>query len=155
MDENLDTLEERLRTLREKMLADAPAHLKKLGKILRRSVETGKFAKLRRFFRVNSIVVSREDLPAMRDLLIIKRIDLKDLEPAARERLRARTLSKENPIMMSKDYQEAAQRGEIPSCRDCEWFVQAPNDGEKDDEKSCVAMGTKGADQACFGFTAH
>ena len=155
MDEQLDALEARLCKMREKVLADAPAHIRRLGRILRRSAETDNLVRLRRYLRGHDIKVARKDLPAVRDYLIINRIDLKDLEPAARERLRARTLIKEDPRLMSLDYRKVAQRGEVPSCRDCRWFVTPPEDGEQDEEKSCVAMGTKGADQACFGFTLH
>jgi hypothetical protein len=155
MDEQLDTLEKHLRKMREKVLADAPAHIRQLGRILRRSVETDSLVKFRHFLREHDLKVARKDLPAVRDYLIINRIDLKDLEPAARERLRARMLIKEDPRLMSEDYRNVAQRGEVPSCRDCRWFVIPPEDGDQDGEKSCVAMGTKGADQACYGFTLH
>lgn len=85
-------------------------------------------------------------------------IDLKDLEPDARARLRARTLAGDDASRMTDDYRAGLERGADLRCRDCRWFVQAPNDGDSadvDQTKSCVALGTKGADAACFGFQAH
>lgn len=82
-------------------------------------------------------------------------IDLKDLEPDARARLRARTLASDDASQMTDDYRAGLERRSDLRCRDCQWFVQAPNDGDLtnvDQSKSCVELGTKGADVACFGF---
>jgi len=150
---SLPELQEMLEQAKERVLAKAPEHLRELGPILRRSVERGSLVKFRRFLAKHEIEIPRAQQEAFRDYLIIHRIDLKDLEPAARQRLRARTLAAEDPRKMTADYRAAASRGDVPSCRDCRWFVTAPNDGEPGGEKSCVQRGTKGADQACIGFT--
>ncbi len=84
-------------------------------------------------------------------------IDLKDLEPEARARLRAHTLASEDASCMTDDYRAGLERGRDLRCRDCRWFVKAPTDCDLNDPnamKSCVELGTKGADAACFGFRA-
>jgi len=145
-------LEELLDRSRRVLLETAPEHLRELGPILRKSAATESISKFRRFLRDHDIQICRQNLPIFRDLLIISRIDLKDIEPAARERLRARTLAKEDPRMMSVDYKRAAGSGRLPRCRDCRWFVTAPEDGKAGGDKPCVQFGTKGVDTACFGF---
>jgi hypothetical protein len=149
----LDELEQQLKDASAKIQAQAPAHIRRLGKILRRSVKKDTLVKLRRFLKEQNIRIARRDLEAFRDHLIIHRIDLKDLEPAARARIFDRAHAKEDPRRMSPDYMTAANRGRIPNCRDCRWFVTAPKDDGDNAEKSCVEMGTKGADTACYGFT--
>ena len=143
-----DVLMEAYTQAAKRCFEGSPPHLVRLGKLLRRSVEKDTTVKLRRFLTEQNIHVKRKDLPIFRDLLIVGRVDLKDLEPEARKRLRARTLLGEDPEMMTADYKDAMSSDDLPTCRDCEWFVKAP-DGE---EKSCVEFGTKGADMACFGF---
>lgn len=149
----LEEIERQIQEAVERVNSQTPEHLKLLGKILRRSIETGNMAKLRRFLKEQDIEVPRKELESFRDHLIIHRIDLKDLEPAARARLFARAHAKEDPRNMSPSYRAAVAQGVIPSCRDCRWFVTAPNDGENNADKSCVELGTKGADIACYGFT--
>lgn len=149
----LDEFEQGLKDAKARIEKQTPVHLRRLGKILRRSVEKNTLVKLRRFLRDHNIRVARKDLESFRDHLIIHRIDLKDLEPAARARIFARAHAREDPRRMSPDYSQAIEGGSIPNCRDCRWFVTAPNDGEDNSDKSCVEMGTKGADVACFGFT--
>jgi hypothetical protein len=150
----LEDIEKQLQEAVERVNAQTPEHLKRLGKILRRSIETGSLVKLRRFLKEHDVEVPRRDIECFRDHLIIHRIDLKDLEPAARARLFARAHAKEDPRNMSPSYRASVAQGIIPSCRDCRWFVTAPNDGEGDHSgKSCVELGTKGADIACYGFT--
>jgi len=146
-------LEEILERSKEAVLKSAPEHLRRLGPILRQSAETDSLASLRRFLRDHDIQIPRRHLPAFRDYLIIHRIDLKDIEPAARERLRARTLANDDPRRMSPDYERVIRDGTVPCCRDCRWFVTAPEDGDPDSDKPCTQMGTKGADVACYGFT--
>lgn len=149
----LDDFERQIKESYKRLEAAAPAHIRQLGKILRRSVAKDTLVKLRRFLKKHGIHIMKRDLEHFRDHLIINRVDLKDLEPAARARLRARTLAKEDSRNMSVDYRRAAASGRLPNCRDCRWFVTAPNDGGEGSDKACVEFGTKGADTACLGFT--
>jgi len=137
---------------REEQWKNTPEHIQELGGVVRRSVDQD-VAELEAFLSKHEIPVDRERLEEFRDLLIVKRVDLKDLEPAARARLRARTLQHDDPRQMTADYSSAASAGEVPRCRDCRWFVAAPQDGSPTGDKPCTALGTKGSDQACFGFT--
>jgi hypothetical protein len=146
-------LESRIKQWRESMLASAPAHIRALGLILRRSVRTGSLAGLRRFVRKHGIDVPQSMLRSFRDYLITQRIDLKDLEPAAREALREQTLASEDEAIQTEDYRQGVRDGDDLRCRDCRWFVIAPNDDSPASGQTCVELGTKGADQACFGFT--
>ena len=151
-------LEEMAKQLEEgvqRVMSQTPKHLRELGKILRRSVKKDTMVKFRRFLKKHNIRIARKDLEAFRDHLIIHRIDLKDLEPEARERIFAMAHAREDSRNMTPDYRAAAERGSVPRCRDCRWFVTPPKDGETNGDKSCVEMGTKGADQACYGFTAQ
>lgn len=152
-DPKLTELEELLVRSREAVLAQAPEHLRELGPILRKSAANDSLSTFRRFLRDHDIQIARRHLPAFRDFLIVNRIDLKDIEPAARERLRARTLAAEDPRKMSVDYRSAVVSGRVPQCRDCRWFVSAPQDGDPDGDKPCTQFGTKGVDVACYGFT--
>lgn len=131
---------------------DTPDYLKELGDVLRRSVDHD-LVELTAFLSKHEIQVAVELLPEFRDVLIVKRIDLKDLEPAARARLRTRLLQTDDPSHMTPDYVAATQAGEVPRCRSCRWFVTAPGDATAGADKPCTSFGTKGADQACFGFT--
>jgi len=146
-------LETLLENHREEVLRNAPEHLRVLGPILRNSAETDALAEFQKFLSDHDISIPDCHLVAFRDYLIIHRIDLKDIEPLARERLRARTLAKEDPRRMSVDYQAVIESGLIPTCRDCKWFVAAPEDGGTNSDKSCAQMGTKGVDVACYGFS--
>jgi len=131
---------------------ETPEHLKELGQVLRRSVDHD-VDELAAFLSKHEIQVAAEHLAEFRDVLIVKRIDMKDLEPAARARLRARLLQADDPRHMTADYAAAIQAGEVPRCRSCRWFVTAPGDTTAGGDKPCTSFGTKGADQACFGFT--
>lgn len=144
--------ERRLKTASEAMQQQAPEHVIELGEIIRKNIAGGSIVKFKRFLREHEIDIPRRDLEAFRDHLIIQRIDLKDLEPAARDRIFMRAHAKEDPIHKSEDFIRASKDG-IPRCRNCRWFVTAPQDSDCNDEKSCVEMGTKGADVACYGFT--
>lgn len=137
---------------RDQQWKNSPEHIQQLGEVLRRSVDQD-VSGLAQFLKTHEIEVAPEHLEEFRDVLIVKRIDLKDLEPAARERLRAQTLSSDDPSQMTLDYIEAAKAGGVPQCRNCRWFVTAPGDGTPTGDQPCVNFGTKGADQACFGFT--
>jgi len=152
---HLETLETEIQQAQKKILDEAPDHLLQLGGILRRSTETESLEEFRSYLQKHSIDIAggERELALFRDLLIIRRIDLKDLEPEARQRLRFHTLIQENPKNMSSDYRAAISEGDIPNCRDCRWFVTPPNDGQEGSDKACVEFGTKGADQACYGFT--
>lgn len=134
-------------------LAQAPVHVRRLGKILRRSVQTGRLDGFRRYLYRHRFDVAPEKIAWLRDYLIVRRIDLKDLEPAARARLRKRTLVDDDVSMMTDDYRAAG--GSPLFCRGCRWFVTAPNDETEQGAKSCVELGTKGADTACYGYVAR
>jgi hypothetical protein len=139
---------------RARALASRPAHVRALSKILRRGAETGRLGGLIRWCHEQRIPI-RRDLSLFRDFLITQMIELKDLEPSARARLRARTLASEDSARMSDDYRAGLERGTDLRCRDCRWFIQAPRDGDSadaDQTKSCVELGTKGIDIACLGF---
>lgn len=136
----------------EQQWNDTPEHLKKLGDVLRRSVGHD-VAELAAFLSQHEITVDAHLLEVFRDVLIVKRIDLKDLEPEARARLRARLLQADDSSQMTPDYLAAVKDGEVPRCRACRWFVTAPGDGSPGGDRPCTSYGTKGADQACFGFT--
>jgi hypothetical protein len=148
-------LEELIRNEMMKRLAQAPEPVRRLGKIIRRSVRTGQLHELRRFFYRHGIRVRPEQTARFRDHLILERIDLKDLEPAARARLRTHTLASDDASQMTDDYRLAIQAGDQLYCRSCRWFVTAPQDGSESGSKSCVELGTKGADVACYGYTAR
>ena len=153
--QRLEAFEAELEAARQRILQEAPEHIQELGPILRRSVESDDLSEFCAFLQEQGMAagIPLEQLGAFRDLLIVQRIDLKDLEPDARVRLRHRTLAQEDSHLMTEDYHSAVKGGQIPHCRDCRWFVTAPKDGEDNGDKSCVQMGTKGADQACIGFT--
>ena len=131
-----------------------PEQLALLGTIVRKTLELDDLEPLRVFLDEHSITVSSENLREFRDLLIIKRIDLRDLEPAARKRLRLMTLAREDDLRLpTGDYRAVLAAGGFPHCKDCRWFIHAPNDETPNGDKSCVALGTKGIDLACKGFT--
>jgi hypothetical protein len=149
----LEEYERRIKTATEALQQEAPEHIKTLGNIIRKSVATGSTVKLKRFLSEHEIDVAPRHLEAFRDHLIIHRIDLKDLEPEARARIFLRAHACENPSNMTEDFRKEIQVNNHPKCRNCRWFVTAPKDGDDNSEKSCVEMGTKGADRACYGFT--
>lgn len=153
--QHLETLETEIQKAQKELLEQTPEHILELGNVLRRSIETEGLDEFRSYLQEHTIEIAggERELYRFRDLLITQRIDMKDLEPDARARLRTYTLAAEDQNTMSLDYQTVASTGTLPRCRDCQWFVTPPNDGEENADKSCVAMGTKGADQACFGFT--
>lgn len=138
---------------RESFLKALPEHLAILGAVVRESVQTGDLERFATYLAEQGISMPTEQLEHFRDLVIVRRLDLKDLEPAARERLRARTLKTQSSLLQSADYRAAVERGETPRCRDCAHFVTAPHDDTPGGEKSCVELGTKGVDAACFGYT--
>lgn len=155
-DDEIVKFQEQMKQWREQMLASLPAHLRVLGRILRRSIKYNSLLGLRRFLRKHRIDVpmSESGLRTFRDLLIIQRIDLKDLEPQARARLRLRTLRDQDLGEATNEYRTGRAAGLDLRCRDCRYFVEAPNDGDGDDhDKSCVELGVKGVDLACAGFT--
>ncbi|KKL64753.1 hypothetical protein LCGC14_2161830 [marine sediment metagenome] len=134
----------------EEVLRRGPKVIREVAGIIR----SGDLKKFRKFLRRHNIVIMNDDAASFRDYLILRRIDLRDLEPEARVRLRTGTLANQDPTQVTDDYlQGTLSPGIDLHCRDCKWFVTAPNDdaGENHD-KSCVTMGTKGIDKACFGF---
>lgn len=146
---NPSEIEEKIKAFQEGLLAQAPKHLKKLGKILRR----------RSIFSMHKFLVDHgyagkvlaSDLPLFMDYLITQRIDLKDMHDEARERLRERTLMDQPPESKTIDYKRYVESGSNPiHCRDCQWFMNSPSN----EEKSCVQLGgAKGCDEPCYGFT--
>lgn len=144
--------ESRIDDAKETLQQEAPEHIIELGIIIRRSVSDGSLEKLKIFLDEHKISVPDGDLEAFRDHLIIHRIDLKALEPEARARMFMRAHAKEDKINMTDDFRIAMNKGVAPKCRSCRWFITAPVDSDCNDEKSCVEMGTKGADTACYGF---
>jgi hypothetical protein len=149
----LEEYERRIKDASAALQQEAPEHVKELGDIIRKSVANKSLVKFKRFLRKHEIDIGTRDLEAFRDHLIIHRIDLKDLEPEARARIFLMAHAKEDSSKMTEDYRAEIRINSHPSCRDCRWFVTAPNDSDDNAEKSCVEMGTKGADRACYGFT--
>ena len=148
LDLNDPSIEERLKKIQKEMIASAPKHIKKLGKILR----SKSILRFRWFLARHGYAgkISPEDLPLFMDYLITQRIDLKDMEPEARKNLRAYSLRSEPESEKTNDYRILVEApGSPPTCKDCEWFMKIPP-GE---DKNCVALGTKGIDKPCYGFT--
>lgn len=135
--------------------ASLPSHIQKLCTIVRRSVVTGRLGALDRWCKRQGLAIGRRQLGPFRDFLITRLLDLQELEPDARARLRQQNLVGQDARQMSEDYRRGLERGEDLRCRDCRYFVAAPDDGDPNDtscDKSCVALGTKGADRACLGY---
>jgi hypothetical protein len=154
--ERLAELEQQLAEWRRRALDALPAHARALGPLLRRSVRTGRTNALARWCKRQNIRVRRRDLLALRDYLITRHLALRDLEPDARARLRDKALEREDLSLATPDYLGGIRAGDDLRCRDCHWFVEAPKDDDPvdmNDGKSCVELGTKGADRACAGFT--
>ena len=151
-DSILEAFEAELDAAKKRILENVPEHIIALGGIIRSGIEEGTIASFRDFLNEHSIPFQEDWLHDLRDLIVIQRFDLKDLEPEARQRLRHRTLEQDAHVP-TDDYVAACKSGSIPNCCDCEWFVNAPNDSDDNSELSCVQMGTKGADLACVGFT--
>lgn len=146
---------------RESFAKALPEHLARFGEIVRESIRTGELTEFATFLAEQGVQVNDElpthwstsKLEHLRDLVILRRLDLKDLAPAARERLRARALDTQSTIFRAVDYDAAINAGETPRCRDCVHFVIAPHDGLPGGDKSCVELGAKGLDAACFGYS--
>jgi len=151
--ERLAEFEEDIKAAKEQILGSVPEDIANLGALLKESLVTGDLSDFRAFLEKRDMLFEGIRLEHLRDLIIVQRFDLKEFEPAARRRLRARTLLTDDQSMMTADYRKAVSTGVVPNCRDCQWFVTAPQDSDCNDELSCVALGTKGADQACVGFT--
>lgn len=149
----LKDFETKLKAWQEEQLLEAPEQVRRVANVVRISVATGSTRAFGKFLRKYGIDVQESRLEQFRDYLITRRHDLKDLEPAARNRLRRFILKDEDPTRMTSDYKMMQAAREQPFCRDCRYFVEAPHDGEPDGEKACVEFGTKGADLACYGFT--
>jgi hypothetical protein len=151
--ERQESFEEDIRAAKERILKSVPEDIANLGTLLRRSLATGDLSEFIAFLENRNMHFEENRVEHLRDLIIVQRFDLKEFEPAARERLRARTLLVDDVSMMTADYSQAVASGSVPSCRDCQYFVTAPKDGTTEgDDKACVEFGTKGADQACVGF---
>ena len=149
-------LEDRIKAWREQALKQLPAHVRALSPILRRAVHTHRVRRLQRWCHKHGFDIPRRQLPLFRDFLITQLVDLKDLEPDARARLRHHWLAQQDPSQMTDDYLAGVRSGADLRCRGCRWFVRAPSDDDRadpTDDKSCVALGTKGVDVACYGFS--
>jgi hypothetical protein len=150
---SVDDLEAQFAAVRQKYLEALPEHLRTLGDILRRTVAENDLAPLAKFLAEQEIEVAADKLEHFRDLLIVRRLDLKDLEPDARQRLRSRVVAIQDSTQMTADYVAAKTAGAVPRCRGCRYFVTPPNDGSVDGDKACVSFGTRGGDEACYGYT--
>ena len=142
-------IKEKLEELQKSIEANAPAHIKKLGKILRRR----SVFSLRRFLVDNGYAgkIGLADLPLFMDYLITQRIDMKDMHDEARSRLRIQTLLNQPKEAKTSDYVKYIEESIEPMyCKNCQWFMEPPP-GE---EESCIkAGGSKGCDEPCYGFT--
>lgn len=148
LDMNDPELDKKLKSIHEEIYKVTREDLHKLGKILRkRSVFFFK-----RFLKKHKIKMPAEHIPLFMDYLITKRIDLKDMEPAARVRLREYMLKNQPKDLKTRDYLLYVESELAPSdpvtCKSCRWFIVAPP-GEHD---TCVELGTKGSDRPCYGY---
>ena len=153
--EHVINLEDRIKAWREQALKQLPRHVRALSPILRRAVHTHRVRGLQRWCYKHGFDIPRRQLPLFRDCLITQLIDLKDLEPDARARLRYHWLAQQDASVMTDAYLAGSWQGADLRCRDCHWFVTAPEYDDCTDRnfgKSCVELGTKGVDAACFGF---
>jgi len=148
LDVNDPDVQSKMDGLHQQMLAGSPKRVRQLGKILRARSVTRMRLFLLRYGLGGKI--KKHELPLFMDWLITKRIDLKDMEPEARKRLRVHTLENQPEGEKTEDYTVFIESSGKPlTCKHCSWFVVAP----PDEEKSCVEMGTKGIDTPCYGFT--
>jgi hypothetical protein len=142
-------LEKKLQDIQQTVLGQTEKQSAKLGKILRRR---GLFS-FKMFLRKHKIKLPKEQVPLFMDYLITKRSDLKDLEPEARRRLRQYKLKDQPEHLKTRDYLIYIESELAPTppltCKNCRWFMSAPP-GYVD---SCVELGTKGADDPCYGYT--
>ena len=141
-------LEKKLSAIRSQLLASSPKHVQQLGRILRRR----SIFFFKQFLRKLGMLdkIPKEMVSLFMDYLIIKRIDLRDMEPDARRRLREATLEDQPEEEKTDDYKAYVENSEDPPmCKHCRWFMETP----PEDEKTCVELGTKGNDFPCFGFT--
>ena len=148
LDVNDPQLEQKLQALKNEVLEHTKKDIEKLGKILRRR---GLFS-FKMFLRKRKINLPQEHIPLFMDYLITKRIDLKDMEGDARQRLRQHLLKDEPENVKTEHYRLYVENCRPPNtpttCKDCLWFMLAPP-GE---HTSCVKLGTKGSDAPCYGF---
>ena len=141
-------IEKKLDAIKSQLLASAPKNVQMLGKILRR----GSMFFFKQFLKKNNLLhqIPNNMVPLFRDYLIVNRTDLKDMWPESRSRLREATLEGQPEEEKTEDYKKYIDDSDDPpTCKHCSWFVDIP-EGE---EKTCVAMGTKGTDFPCYGFT--
>ena len=140
-------LEQKLNALNAQLVASAPEHIRRLGRILRR----GSLFFFKNYLAERGILhkIPKEMVPLFMDYLIVKRLDLADLAAESRTRLRDAMLEDQPEDCKTEDYVRYVEKAtNPPSCKACRWFVQAPAEGEA----SCVALGSKGADFPCYGF---
>ena len=138
-----------LKTRLEDQLKLAPKAIRRVARVIRR----GNLKKFRRFLRQSNINIPNNQADSFRDYLITQRIDLKDMEPMARARLRMLTIKQDDDQLATGDYLAATSAGVDLRCVDCSWFAMAPNDGDGENaEKTCIQLGAKGVDEACIGF---
>jgi len=149
----IEAFEADIQKAKDRILDSVSEDIANLGALIKESLATGDLSEFQGFLAKQEMHFAGSKLEYLRDLIIVQRFDLKEFEPEARLRLRQRTLLAEDPAMMTPDYKAAVEKDGIPHCRDCRWFVTGPTDMGALDDKSCVELGTKGADQACIGFT--
>ena len=156
MDARIADLDQQIALWQKAALSALPPRLRRLSPLLRRAAKTGRVRKLARWCQRQGLAIPKRSLPLFRDFLITRMLDLRDLEPAARARLRRHHLHQLVDAHATADYRDGVEKGEDLRCRDCRWFVCAPHDGDASDPSSdqpCAALGAKGADAACPGFT--
>lgn len=145
-------LRAQLATWQTKQAGPVPLHIQILGHILRRSAATGKLGAFRRFLRRHKIECANELVSLFRDSLIVQRADLRDLQAAARMRLRLASLRDQEDVQMTADYRQAKTDREAVHCRDCHFLRHAPMDDGPESQKTCADLGAQGSDVACYGF---
>lgn len=141
----------------EQLMAELPEEVRRLGNVIRMSLKFGTTRSLERYLRKLGFQVDRNRVEQLRDVLILNRSDLLELAPAARQRLRVVYLRDQPGGAMTEDFAMALhlasgipERG--PRCGQCQHFGHAPAD-EGPEAKPCIALGARGTDLACFGFT--
>lgn len=144
-----------VRAKHDKLLAELPEPVRRLGNTIRLGLKFGTTKSLlRALHNLGFHEVTKHNVERFRDILILHRHDLFDLAAAARARLRVVYLRNQPGGAMTEDFALAMHLGEgiPPRCSACQYFGHAPAD-EGPEAKPCIGMGAKESDQACFGFT--
>lgn len=153
--DNIKKLLAETKAKHDKLMAEVPEAVRRLGNVIRMSLKFGSTRSLARHLRKLGFVYGTgTSIDQLRDVLIINRGDLTDLAPAARRRLRVVYLRNQPGGAMTEDYALALHMNEglQPRCGQCQYFGHPPTD-EGPDAKPCISLGARGGDLACFGFT--